>query len=490
MSESKKENKAFSIIERRGIFYPAFDVYNASSGFYDYGAIGLRIMRSIEGAWRSIFINEMGATEIQTTDIVPEIVLKASGHVSTFTDPVIDCKTCKSSFRADKLLEEYYEKKHDNAGLAALRKFDKKTMQAKINEYRIRCQRCGGELQGIEDVNLMFKTHLGHGADNVAYLRPETAQGIFVDFKNLFRIYGLRLPTAIAQSGKAYRNEISPRQQLVRMREFHQMETEIFFDPADEQKRFNAIDMDALLSKEIIFVYRGGKESNEVLGNLLKNGQIPNKLFAMCVYMETKLLDAIGIPKNMYRFREVEKEELPHYSRGNVDLEISTSYGYIEAAGNAYRGDFDLGSHSKNSNQDLSVMNNEKKVMPHIVEATLGMDRLFFSLLDNAAAGDEREWQWLKLNKEMAPYNYGIFPLQKEEPLILKAEMIRKKMLEKGVGSYYSETASIGKRYAKADEIGVPWCITVDFQTLEDDTVTVRDRDTTKQERVKIGDLV
>ncbi len=490
MSESKKENKAFSIIERRGIFYPAFDAYNASSGFYDYGAIGLRIMRGIEGAWRNIFIDEMGATEIQTTDIVPEIVLKASGHVSTFTDPVIGCKTCKSSFRADKLLEEYYDKKHDKEGLAALRKFDKKAMQAKITEYKIRCQRCGGELQGIEDVNLMFKTHLGHGTDNVAYLRPETAQGIFVDFKNLFRIYGLKLPAAIAQSGKAYRNEISPRQQLVRMREFHQMETEIFFDPADEQKRFNSIDLDALLSKEISFVYRGGKESTETLGALLKNGRIPNKLFALCVYMEAKLLDTIGIPKNVYRFREVEKEELPHYSKGNVDLEISTSYGWIEVSGNAYRTDWDLSQHAKLSGKEITVLSNGKKITPHVVEASIGLDRLLISLLDNAVQeGKDRGWEWLNLNESVAPYKYAVFPLQKDEKLESAAANLQARLSENRVASYYSVSGSIGKRYAKSDEIGVPYAITVDFQSLEDGTVTVRDRDTAKQARTKIGDV-
>ncbi|MCL5428000.1 MAG: glycine--tRNA ligase [Candidatus Marsarchaeota archaeon] len=490
MPESKKENKAYSIIERRGIFYPAFDLYNASSGFYDYGAIGLRILRGIEGAWRNIFVNGIGATEIQTTDIVPEIVLKASGHVSTFTDPVIDCKTCKSSFRADKLLEEHYEKKHDAAGLAALKKFDKKDMQAKIDEYKIRCQRCGGELHGIEDVNLMFRTHLGHGPDNVAYLRPETAQGIFVDFKNIFRIYGLRLPTAIAQSGKAYRNEISPRQQLVRMREFHQMETEIFFDPGAEQKRFNAVDLDALLSEEISFVYRGGRESRETLRALLKNGQIPNKLFAMCVYMEARLLDTIGIPKNLYRFREVEREELPHYSKGNVDLEISTSYGWIEVSGNAYRADWDLSQHAKQSGKEIAVLGDGKKITPHVVEASIGLDRLFISLLDTAAQeGRDRGWEWLRLSESVAPYKYAVLPLQKDAKLEDMAARLQAGLSERGVASYYSASGSIGKRYAKSDEIGVPYAITVDFQSLDDGTVTVRDRDTAKQVRKKAGDI-
>ena len=490
MTNSENENKAHSIIEKRGIFYPAFEIYNASSGFYDYGAIGLRIMRNIESTWRKIFVSRLCATEIQTTDLIPEIVLKASGHVSTFTDPVINCKTCKEPFRADKLLEEYYEKKSDNIGAAELRKFSKKDMEEKIIEYNIRCQKCGGELRGIEEINLMFKTYLGNDMGNAAYLRPETAQGIFVDFRNLFRTYGLKLPCAIAQSGKAYRNEISPRQQLVRMREFHQMETEVFFNPEEEQKQFNGINLDELLSKSINFVYRGGKEAKESLGKLLEKGQIPNKLFAMCIYYEAELLSQIGMSEELYRFREVEKEELPHYSKGNVDLEISTSYGWIEVSGNAYRTDWDLSQHAKLSGKQITVQSNDKKIIPHVVEASIGLDRLFISVLDNVVQkGEERGWDWLKLEKTIVPYKYAVFPLQRDEQLISKAKEIQIMFLDNGVDAYYSETANIGKRYAKADEIGVLFCITIDFDTLRDMTVTVRDRNTAKQIRVSIDSL-
>ncbi len=485
----KEGESVENIVERRSLYYPAFSLYKEIAGFYDYGPVGVRIRRNIQNAWRELFVDKIGALELETANILPEEVLKASGHLAAFTDPVVRCVQCKTPYRADKLLEEYYEKK--KAKSAHVKKLSQAQLQEELDKADIKCAKCGTDkYTRIESFNLMFKTGIGQG-ETAGYLRPETAQSIFLDFKTIFRSYGLKLPAAISQIGRAYRNEISPRQQLVRMREFSQMDTELFFDPGDEQRWLGHIDMDELLKTRIRFILAGEEEEKAYsLEELLKKGQIPNKLFALLLHLEKELLSRMGITEDRYRFRQLEKEELPHYSRGNVDLEILTHYGYIEAAGNAYRGDFDLGNHSKHSSQDLSVMNNEKKVMPHIVEATLGMDRLFFSLLDSALADDERGWQFLRLNKEMAPYSYGVFPLQKDEALILKAEGIQKRMLEKRISSYYSETASIGKRYAKADEIGVPECITVDFQTLEDDTVTVRNRDSTKQERVRIDDLV
>ncbi len=490
MSKTENENKAAQIIERRAIYYPAFELYEGSSGFYDYGPIGLRIKRNIEATWRRIFIEELGSMEIQTTDLVPEIVLKASGHVSTFTDPIINCKTCKSSFRADKLLEEHYEKKNDEKALGELKRMGKKQMEERIKEHKIRCQKCGGELAGIEDFNLMFKTHIGQGTENVAYLRPETAQGIFVDFKNLYRLNGLKLPCAIAQVGKAYRNEISPRQQLVRMREFHQMETELFLDPDEEQVAFNTVKIEPLLSTEITFVHRGGAIGKSKLSALVKSGAIPNRYFAMFIHLEAKLLTALGFGEDTFRFREIEKEELPHYSKGNVDLEIKTSYGWIEVAGNAYRTDWDLSQHAKLSEKEIKVISGEKSLTPHVVEASIGLDRLLLSLLDNSVdEGKERGWNWLKLMPSIAPYRYAIFPLQKDEKLESKAHDLYKRLIEKGITCYYSTSNSIGKRYAKADEIGVPYAITFDFQTIDDGTVTIRDRDTTKQIRKKIDEI-
>ncbi|MEM0201411.1 MAG: glycine--tRNA ligase, partial [Candidatus Micrarchaeaceae archaeon] len=416
MQKIDKESKAYPIVERRGLYYQAFDIYSGVGGFYDYGPIGLRIKRNVENVWREIFIDWLGALEIDTTTIVPEKVLIASGHVATFTDPISKCKKCGTSYRVDKLLEEFYEKKKDTFSLSELKKLDKKGMEKKILEHGLTCDKCGGELSAIEDFHLMFKLQIGQEKENVGYLRPETAQGIFVDFKNLFKIYGLKLPTAIAQVGKAYRNEISPRQQLVRVREFTQMETEIFFDPEDIQENFNSIEIEKLLDAEVNFAPSKGEEGIFSIRKLLDKKYIPNKLFAMCIYSELKMLEKLGIAdKNIYVFRQLQMEELPHYSNGNVDLEIKTSYGNLEVSGIAYRTDYDLSQHSKLSGKEITVLNNQKKIIPHVVEASVGLDRLLFSVLDNSVQeGKDRGWEWLKLSKEVVPYKYAVFPLQND----------------------------------------------------------------------------
>ena len=492
MQKNDKESNASSIVERRGIYYQAFDIYSGVSGFYDYGPIGLRIKRNIETVWRSIFVDWLGSLEVDTTTIVPEVVLQASGHVATFTDPVSRCKKCGTSYRVDKLLEEFYEKSNDKEALIELKKLDKKGMQKKLLEHGLKCQNCAGELSDIEDFHLMFKLQIGQEKENIGYLRPETAQGIFVDFKNLSKIYGLKLPVAIAQAGKAYRNEISPRQQLVRVREFTQMETEIFFDPDEEQSSFNDLNIDAMLDSKVNFAPSEVEEKVYAIKELLEKKYIPNKLFAMCIYSELKMLERLGISdKNIYVFRQLQKEELPHYSKGNVDLEIKTVYGNIEVSGIAYRTDYDLSQHAKLSGKDISMSLNGKKVVPHVVEASIGLDRLMFSVLDNSVQeGKERGWEWLKLNEEISPYQYAVFPLQNDEDLYKKAQEVLALLKEKKVSAYIAKSGSIGKRYARADEIGVPLAITCDYDTLKDNTVTIRNRDTTEQVRKKITEIL
>ncbi len=489
---NEKEGIASSIIERRGIYYQAFDIYEGISGFYDYGGIGLRIKRNIEREWRSLFVNKLGAMEIETSAVTPEIVLRASGHLDTFTDPIVRCGTCRTAYRADKLMEEFYAERGDDRALAAVKKLTRKELAARLKEENVSCEKCRGKLLDMEDFNLMFKTQIGHKSEDRAYLRPETAQGIFVGFRRLAKTYGLRIPAVICQAGKAYRNEISPRQQLVRMREFTQMESEVFFDSAAEQRSLGIFEIGPLLETAINFVGSGENIARrERLADLLETGSIPNRYFALFLYMERAFLESIGIDESLYRFRALEKEELPHYSKGNVDLEIKTAYGYIEVAGNAYRTDYDLSQHSKFSGKEIKISENGREFIPHVVESSIGLDRLLLSLLDNSAQqGDERGWCWLRLSEAAAPYRYALFPLQKDEKLLLKSREMYKLLVEKGMPVYYLETGSIGKRYAKSDEIGIPSAITCDYQTLEDDTVTVRSRDTTKQERRPISSIL
>ncbi|MCL5238852.1 MAG: glycine--tRNA ligase [Candidatus Marsarchaeota archaeon] len=490
---SKTESKAADIAARRGIYFQAFGIYDGVAGFYDYGPIGVRIKRKFENAWRDMFVNRTGALEIESTNIVPEPVLRASGHLAEFTDPITACDSCRTPFRADKLLEEYYEKKGSKAEASAVKKMSLEQMGKKLEEHAIRCERCGGRLGKVERFNMTFKTQVGPTAGgSAAYLRPETAQSIFVDFIHLYKTYGLKLPAGIAQVGRAYRNEISPRQQLVRLRELTQMDLEIFMDPDEEPKEVLGVEVSGMLKEKISFVARGSEEEKTVsIGELLESKSIPNRYLAALIFLQERLMQELGIDKKTYRFRELETEELPHYSRGNVDLEMKTSYGYIELAGTAYRTDWDLSQHGKESGKEVSVLSESgKKIVPHVVETTVGGDRPVFAILDNSVVDDDgRGWTWLRLSEKIAPYRYGIFPLQKDEKLIAKAKEIHSMLIDRGVDCYYSETASIGKRYARADEIGVPYCITVDFTTLEDGTVTVRDRDTTKQVRKRAGEI-
>ncbi|MGC8538262.1 MAG: glycine--tRNA ligase [Candidatus Micrarchaeia archaeon] len=478
------------IVARRGIYYQAFGIYHEVGGFFDYGPVGVRIRRNIESAWRNVFVEQLGAVEIETTTIMPEQVFKASGHLSTFADPITKCLKCGTHYRADKLLEEYYEKKGESKKEEEIKKLDIEQLDAEIRKNDIKCEKCGGELSKVERFNLMFQTQIGPLTTDKGYLRPETAQGMFVDFKYLFRISGAKLPMVVAQVGKVYRNEISPRQQLVRLREFSQMETELFFDPEEMPSEVGEISVNAILDTRLNFEEAGKEEVRErSIGELLEAGKIPNKMLALLIYLEKRLVDTLGIPAELCRFRELEKEELPHYSKGNIDLEVKTSYGYIEIAGNAYRTDYDLSSHAKLSGTDLSVTSGSKKIVPHVAEASIGIDRTLFALLDSSLKTGDRDWAWLRLSSVAAPYQYAIFPLQKDEKLEAKAREIYKKLAARGLQTYYSSSGSIGKRYARADEIGVPSCITIDYQTLEDGTVTVRNRDTMKQERVEEGKL-
>lgn len=487
----KEESKVLNIVSRRGIFYQSFGIYKEIGGFYDYGPIGVRIRKNIENMWRRLFVDMLQAIEIETTNIMPEVVFKASGHLSTFTDPMVKCKICNTPYRADKLLEEYYEKKKDLKAKEEVKRMSLEEMGKRIKEHNIRCERCGGELSSVEKFNLMFQLKIGPTGGEIGYLRPETAQGIFVDFRDLFKTQGLKMPALIAQIGKSYRNEISPRQQLVRMREFTQMELELFFDPEEVVDEVGFINIEKVLDTRINFINSGEDEVVDAsLRELLESNRVPNKYFALLLYLEDKFMQEVGFDKSLYRFRELEKEELPHYSKGNVDLEAKTEYGFIEVAGNAYRTDYDLSSHSKTSGVEITVVNNGKKFVPHVVEASMGLDRIMFSILENSLVSGDRGWDWLRLSESIAPYKFAVFPLQKDDKLIAKAKELAKLMLEKGDDIYYSETGSIGKRYAKADEVGVPYCITVDYQTLDDDTVTIRNRDDAKQIRKNIAELI
>ena len=489
-------NALINLAARRAIILPAFSIYGDIGGFYDYGPIGTRIRNNIIALWRSTFIEGMGNLEVDTTIVAPSPVFEASGHLSNFADPIIACQKCKTGYRADKLLEALYEARDDKSAMSLLKGATFQKMEELLKKEELKCEKCGDPLSKskIQNFNLMLGTKIGASGDLVGYLRPETAQGIFMDFKAIFRTGGLKLPIAIGQVGKVFRNEISPRRVLIRLREFSQMELEYFIDPDHKEFVINnrKVDLEKALKTKINILPADVKDKEYItlsLKECIEKEYVQCAFFCYVLHVQKEFFISLGFPEDSIRFRQVQPEERAHYSKGTIDVEARIEDGWEEISGDAYRTDFDLRSHEKHSKSDMSVINEDKKIVPHVVELSVGLDRLFWTLLANSLYMDEkRGWEVLKLAKA-APYDYVVFPLQKDEKLVEKALEIEEKLKQRGRSCLYSSTGSIGKRYARADEVGIPKAITVDFQTLEDGTVTIRDAITTEQERVEVGKI-
>lgn len=469
--------RIFELALSRSFFYPSNEPYGSVSGFYDYGPVGVLIKHKIENLWKRIFIKEHGFHEVESSMVTPSIVLEASGHVQSFADPVFDCKNCKSRIRADTFVEKEVSGFQWDGKVA--------TLTAIAEEKGLRCPACKGELGPAYMFNLMFRTGIG-GEQAPAYMRPETAQGIFTAFPRIFRNHGAKLPLAVGQVGRSFRNEISPRKGLVRMREFTQMELEYFFNPAR-----STIEQFKMVENEKMRMKIDGKILWKTARELVDEKFAANEIMAYFLVLEWQFYKLCGMDENRMYFRVLPKEEVPHYSRGNIDMEVETSYGIIETIGNAYRTDFDLSQHAKFSGRDLSVFVEEEKtkLVPHVFEASLGVDRLFFCMMEHTFRGKtkEKDWEWFDLPPIIAPYEVAVFPLMKKDGLAEKAEEIAHE-LKRHFTIFYQESGSIGRRYARVDEIGVPYALTIDYQTLEDDTVTIRYRNDGKQERIKISE--
>ncbi|MFH1306264.1 MAG: glycine--tRNA ligase [Candidatus Micrarchaeota archaeon] len=482
---AKLHEKILDIAIQRGFLIPSAEIYNSPAGFYDYGPVGAAVKRKMQNLWRELFVLRQGYLEIETSIILPHNVFVASGHAANFKDFMIECKKEKKKFRADKLLEEKTGKSWEGKSAGEIEKG--------IKEHKIKCPDCEEELADVASFNLMFGTRIGSGKDDNANLRPETAQGIFLAFKRIFAQYGANLPVAIAQIGKSFRNEISPRQGLVRMREFTQMELEYFFNPKnDKMEEFEKLKEKKVRIKLPAKKNEEAKIEEITLQEGVEKKYFPNEIMAVMIYWQQEYYEKIGIDKNKFHFRIMPPEELPHYSKGNVDLEVETSYGVIETVGTAYRTDFDLSSHQKHSKQELAVhVQGEGKIIPHVIEPSFGVDRPFYCILEHCfrEKSKEKEWEWFALPPSIAPYVAGIFPLQKKDGLPEIAEKIVKMLREEGIDVYYVRTGSIGKRYARADEIGVPYCITIDYESKEKNDVTIRYRDDGGQERIAISEL-
>lgn len=364
---------ALEFAQSLNIIYPSNEIYSYPAGFYNYGDVGLRIKNRIINLWRNIFVRRHNFMEIDTALVTPEIVLKASGHYDNFTDPLVRCKKTGAVYRADKIVE------------AAGRTWDPKRAKELLSDLR---SEHGGEFSDVTYVNLMFKTEIGYGGDQVGFLRPETAQGMFVDFPRLYKFHN-RLPMAIAQVGKSFRNEISPRQGLIRLREFNQMEVEYFFDP--KQPTFRNFEM--YRDRSFRIKLSGDNKVREISVQEFLDSVMNNQIMAAFLAMEWEFYTKLGLdPKKMW-IRQLDPNEVPHYSKGNFDVEVETEYGIVEIAGNAYRTDYDLSRHKEYSGKSFPT--------PHVVEASLGLERLFYVILEQSYKGDRFEF-----NEYTTPYDF------------------------------------------------------------------------------------
>lgn len=421
-------DKIVSLSKRRGFIYPGSDIYGGLAGTWDYGPLGVELKNNLKNIWWRTFVQERDDMYgIDAAILMNAEVWKASGHVDGFQDPLVECEKCKRRFRADQVSGE--------------------------------CPECGGRFGDVRQFNMMFKTEIGAEGGAVSYLRPETAGGIFVNFKNVVDSFHPKLPFGVAQIGKAFRNEIAPRDFIFRVREMEQMEIEYFVRPGDWEASFD-------VWRDQVHAY-----------------------FA-----------AVGISKSAIHELDVPAEDLAHYSKRTIDFEFDFPFGRKELSGLAYRTDFDLVAHATGSGQDLSYLDEStgERFVPHVIEPSFGVDRTILAILASAYTEDDLGGEprtYMKFNKAIAPIKAAVFPLLKNKPeLVEKAREVYVSLKKDIPQIMWDDNGNIGKRYRRQDEIGTPYCITIDFDTLGEtpnlkDTVTLRDRDSGEQERVGISEL-
>ena len=432
-----------------GFIFQGSEIYGGLSNTFDYGPLGVELKNNIRKYWWKRFINEMPNNYgLDSAILMNPQVWVASGHVSSFSDPLVDCKKCKSRYRADKLIEEF------KMGKVSCDGWDNERLEQFIKDEEIPCPKCGSkDFTGIRQFNLLFETHQGVTEDNKSkvYLRGETAQGIFVNFMNVYRSMRAKVPFGIGQTGKSFRNEITPGNFIFRTREFEQMELEFFCKPDTDLEWFG----------------------------YWKN-------FCM------EFLKELGIDKEHLRFRDHEKEELSFYSKATTDIEYFYPMGWGELWGIADRTDYDLSTHMNHSGADLRYLDpvTNEKYIPYVIEPSVGLDRLLLAVLVdsyNKEIVNDEERIVLKLNPNLAPYKVSILPLNKKIHSEEALNIYQK--LSQYFACSYDDSGSIGKRYRRSDAVGTPFAITIDDETLNNNTVTIRDRDTMKQDVIKVSEI-
>ncbi|MGI0027660.1 MAG: glycine--tRNA ligase [Nitrosopumilaceae archaeon] len=462
----------------RGFYFPSCEIYaDAQAGFWEYGPSGVSLKNKFIELWRREFVRRDRMMEIDGSQIMSQTVFVASGHLSSFADPIIGCQKCKSIFRADKLITEITSIVVPES--ADLSEFDKV-----ILEKNVVCPKCKGTFEKTRKFNMMFKIGIGPESEP-AYLRPETCQSIFVDFPRLFKTMRGKLPIGIAQIGKSFRNEISPRQSLLRLREFYQAEIEVFCNPnkLDNLEKFSEVE------NTEIRIMVGDEIRDMTCRQALDAGILPNKLVAYYLGLLIEFYQKTGIDVKRSRFRKLGDKEKAFYASVAFDFEVETTTGWLELVACNYRSDYDLTSHANTSKEKFEVLDDEVKVLPHVFELSMGIDRSLYTILEHSFREDkENDRVVLSLKPYLAPVHVGILSLMKKDGLAEKAEEVFFKLRTK-YDTFLDHSGAIGRRYRRLDEVGAPLAVTVDHQTLQDDTITVRIRDSMSQERIKISDL-
>lgn len=549
------------LARRRGFFWPSYEIYGGVSGFLTYGHLGTLLKQRLEAKFRDFFLRPLNVLEMESSIIMPSKVLEASGHVKAFREPMVECSKCQKKFRADHLLQE-------QAAMSDTRteKLRLQEIAEEIKKHGVKCPDCGGSLDEPKYFMTMFTTTIGPYSDASGYGRPEAAQSVFVEFKRLYETARERLPLGVVQMGHALRNEISPRQGLIRLREFTIADIEFFFDPEEPQcPMLQDFQEETLRLLPAELKRQEFKQAVEVtVTEALQKRYIQTEWQAYFMVLAKHFLNQLGVPDQQQRFIEKLEWERAHYSAQGYDQEIFLDrWGWTEVSGHNYRTNYDLNRHMEHSGADMRVfkehshpVKTEKTVVepvlaeigpafkehaakiadllshsdaqeveqsleengyymvgpfkilpkhveivrkeveetgrrfiPHVVEPSFGIDRLIYVALE--CAYSKRDGRTLlKLPRDLAPIQVGVYPLVTKDGLIETAKELYESLITNGFAAEYDEGGSIGRRYARADEVGIPLCLTIDYQTLEDDTVTLRDRDSWKQVRTDTKNIL
>ena len=470
-------DKVLNLALERGFYFPSGGAYaDAQAGFWEYGPNGVGLKNRFLELWRRALVRRGAMIEIDGSQVMPPSVFEASGHITGFSDPILECTGCAATYRADKLL---------GSGPGIHEGMDTGAIDAMVAERSVRCPGCGGAFAGSRRFNMMFGVGIGPGSEP-AYLRPETCQSIFVDFPRIYKTMRGRLPLGIAQVGKSFRNEIAPRRGILRLREFYQAEIEVFCNPG----RLDEVAGFADVARTLIRIHDGESTVEMTCEQAVESGRIANRTIAYYVALLSEFYAKTGIDMERTRFRSLDDDEKAFYATAALDFEAETSTGWLELVACNYRSDHDLGGHASKSGEKFDVMDGDERVLPHVFEMSMGVDRILYTILEHSLREDAaNDRTVLALRPHMAPIQVGVLSLVKKDGLAAKTDEVYA-LLREEFSAFLDHSGAIGRRYRRLDEIGAPLAVTIDYQTLQDGTVTLRRRDSMSQDRVAAAALV